>query len=302
MFARTIAVDGFGELNPGSFLEVTKILPLLTAVSADHPSSHVVAPKQKSLPGFMWLDGVLEKGFHADHFTELFNKLLISLGYSEYVTQGGDGPCHVTRLASVKIPSLLKYLVIHGARAAVCRTYRELPAEQSTKPQALGFSLADPPVGLFAWKLVTWADAYPRTDDEGRTRVRTSIRFLLRARARGPSGLFHRKRKRRPDWWRLPGPPIRGQEHNLAPFPNLATFPKTTVPVGLSYFPKDLVQFDSGLMTSWLRAQGKVVFVSAHEVGGHLAYEQPSAFVCDLRKMFDKSGPAAGVVLGCAGY
>ncbi len=43
-------------------------------------------------------------------------------------------------------------------------------AEQSTKPQTLGFSLADSPVGLLAWiyeKLVTWTDAYPWTDDEG---------------------------------------------------------------------------------------------------------------------------------------
>jgi hypothetical protein len=42
--------------------------------------------------------------------------------------------------------------------------------EQSTKPQTLGFSLADSPVGLLAWiyeKLVAWTDSYPWTDDEG---------------------------------------------------------------------------------------------------------------------------------------
>ncbi|KAH9024532.1 Alpha/Beta hydrolase protein [Lactarius hengduanensis] len=109
MFTRTFAVEGFGELDvhyihqkstakgaipllfvhgwPGCFLEVTKVLPLLTAISADHPSFHVVAP---SLPGYAWSEGVLEKGFHAKHYAELFNKLLISLGYTEYVTQGGD--------------------------------------------------------------------------------------------------------------------------------------------------------------------------------------------------------------------
>ena len=41
---------------------------------------------------------------------------------------------------------------------------------QSTKPQTLGFSLADSPVGLLAWiyeKLVAWTDSYPWTDDEG---------------------------------------------------------------------------------------------------------------------------------------
>lgn len=43
---------------------------------------------------------------------------------------------------------------------------------QSTKPQTLGYSLADSPVGLLAWiyeKLVAWADNYPWTDDEGCT-------------------------------------------------------------------------------------------------------------------------------------
>lgn len=44
-------------------------------------------------------------------------------------------------------------------------------AEQSTKPQTLGYSLADSPVGLLAWvyeKLVSWTDDYPWTDDEGK--------------------------------------------------------------------------------------------------------------------------------------
>lgn len=42
--------------------------------------------------------------------------------------------------------------------------------EQSTKPQTLGYGLADSPVGLLAWiyeKLVSWTDDYPWDDDEG---------------------------------------------------------------------------------------------------------------------------------------
>lgn len=41
---------------------------------------------------------------------------------------------------------------------------------QCTKPQTLGYALADSPVGLLAWvyeKLATWTDAYPWTPDEG---------------------------------------------------------------------------------------------------------------------------------------
>lgn len=46
-------------------------------------------------------------------------------------------------------------------------------AEQSTKPQTIGYSLSDSPVGLLAWiyeKLVAWTDRYPWDDDEGETR------------------------------------------------------------------------------------------------------------------------------------
>ncbi|KAH8981707.1 Alpha/Beta hydrolase protein [Lactarius akahatsu] len=330
MFTRTIAVDGFGELSvhyvhqrsaakgaipllfvhgwPGSFLEVTKILPLLTAVSADHPSFHVVAP---SLPGFAWSEGVLEKGFHAEHYAELFNKLMTSLGYSEYVTQGGDwghvltlttaskyGPKHVKASHSnmpicdppsfrEKPITLLKYLISSfTARERQFAAHTEnffkngrgYSAEQATKPQTLGFSLADSPVGLLAWiyeKLVTWTDAYPWTDDEVLTWV--SIYWFSRA---GPAASIR-------------------IYYELALAGQVVRFPKTTVPVGLSYFPKDLVQFPR----VWLRAQANIVFESEREVGGHFAaYEQPEALVGDLQKMFGKSGPAAGVVPGCAGY
>ena len=49
-------------------------------------------------------------------------------------------------------------------------TGRGYAAEQSTKPQTLGYSLADSPVGMLAWiyeKLVSWSDSYPWEDDEG---------------------------------------------------------------------------------------------------------------------------------------
>jgi len=41
---------------------------------------------------------------------------------------------------------------------------------QSTRPQTLGYSLADSPIGMLAWiyeKLVQWSDSYPWTDEEG---------------------------------------------------------------------------------------------------------------------------------------
>ncbi|KAI9435115.1 Alpha/Beta hydrolase protein [Lactarius indigo] len=327
MFTRTIGVDGFGELDvhyvhqkstakgaipllfvhgwPGNFLEVTKILPLLTAVSADYPSFHVVAP---SLPGYAWSEAVLKKGFNAKHYAELFNKLMISLGYTEYVTQGGDwghiltltaaslyGPKHVkashTNFPICEPPTygnpivLLQCLISsftsreREAAAASQNFFKSGMGyfrEQSTKPQTLGFSLADSPVGLLAWiyeKLVTWTDSYPWTDDEVLTWI--SIYWFSRA---GPAASVR-------IYYEI-GDAVIG-------------FPKTTVPVGLSFFPKELACFPKPL----LRSKGNIVFESEHETGGHFAaYERPEALVGDLRKMFGKSGPAAGVVSGRDGY
>ena len=67
--------------GPGSFLEVRKMLPLLTEASPDHPSFHVVAP---SLPNFGFSEAVKERGFHGDHYDEAVNKLMLALGYKEY--------------------------------------------------------------------------------------------------------------------------------------------------------------------------------------------------------------------------
>ena len=106
-FTRDIEIDGFGTLNihyihqrsnvknavplffahgcecclcsldrsesdlcvgPGSFLEVLKILPLLTADSSDHPSFHVVA---FSLPGFGFSEAPKKPGFGGHQYAEV---------------------------------------------------------------------------------------------------------------------------------------------------------------------------------------------------------------------------------------
>ncbi|KAL1950145.1 hypothetical protein VTO73DRAFT_5268 [Trametes versicolor] len=109
MFTRDIEVDGHGSLNihyihqksevknaipllfvhgwPGDFLEVRKMLPLLTAKSEGNPSFHVVA---LSLPGFGFSEAPKKPGFAGAQYAEVFNKLMLALGYDEYVYQGGD--------------------------------------------------------------------------------------------------------------------------------------------------------------------------------------------------------------------
>ena len=58
------------HVGPGHFLEVEKMLPLLTANSPEHPSFHVVAP---SLPGFGFSEAPKKPGFKGPQYAEVRN-------------------------------------------------------------------------------------------------------------------------------------------------------------------------------------------------------------------------------------
>ena len=224
MFTRAVDVDGFGVLDlhyvhqrsarpnaiplllvhgwPGTFLEVEKILPLLT--TPDDPAApafHVVAP---SIPGYGFSEAPHKPGFHHDQNAEICHKLMLALGYEQYVAQGGDlgrrvtqilattyAPMHVkawhTNMPAPQGPprllsdplGYLRYIATPytpSEKAGIARarwfeqTQRGYYTMHATKPQTLAYSLADSPAGLLAWiyeKMVLWSDDYAWTDDEG---------------------------------------------------------------------------------------------------------------------------------------
>ncbi|KAG0703815.1 Alpha/Beta hydrolase protein [Suillus ampliporus] len=319
MFTRDIDVDGFGPLNihyvhkkseavdaipllfchgwPGSFLEVRKILPLLTASSPEHPSFHVVA---LSLPGFGFSEAPHTQGFALNQYAEVAHKLMLALGYNEYVTQGGDWGCIITRrMASVyggrhhkawhtnfpvaespswKSPlSFLSFLLTPLRTVWFHTKGHGYFNEQSTQPQTLGYSLADSPVGLLAWiyeKLVVWTDNYQWSDDEVLTWI--SLYWFSRA---GPAASLRIYFELADDC------------EDLGPNP--------TIPMGASYFPRELIV----LPAAWLRRLNNVIFESHHKSGGHFAaIERPEELVQDVRKMFAKGSPAFAIVPGRSGY
>ncbi|CCM06913.1 uncharacterized protein FIBRA_09225 [Fibroporia radiculosa] len=335
-FTRDIEVDGFGALNvhyihqkstvegavpllfvhgwPGNFLEMTKILPLLTAASPDHPSFHVVA---LSLPGYGFSETPKKKGFALEQYAEVANKLMLALDYPEYVTQGGDWGYFITRVMAsqyghkhvkawhtnspftgppsfftdpIRFFGFLGSLVIPWSvrdKEGIARTMQFEQKgtgyfqEQTTQPQTLGYSLSDTPVGLLAWiyeKLVTWTDRYPWEDDEVLTWI--SIYWFSRA---GPAASI-----------RLYYEATRGRNGYV-----MVGMPWSSVPMGASFFPKEL-----GIVPKlWVRGIGNIVFESDHDSGGHFAaYEKPTELVADLRKMFGKDGPAHAVIPGKNGY
>ncbi|KAJ7493130.1 Alpha/Beta hydrolase protein [Mycena galericulata] len=324
-FTRPIHVDGHGTLAihyvhqrsevpgaipllfvhgwPGIFLETRKIVPMLCAKSDDHPSFHVVV---LSLPGFGFSEGPSTKGFDVAQYAEVGNKLMLALGYNEYVTQGGDWGFLITRtiaeLYGGKHSKAWHTNMIPGkppadgsassqeltakeqaglARVQWLRSKGSgYSAQQSTQPQTLGYALADSPVGLLAWiyeKLVLWTDKYPWTDEEVLTWV--SIFWFSRA---GPTASF-----------RIYFEAGNHDMHNA-----FLTEMELPIPLGVSRFAKDLGVFPK----SWTLNLGEIVFDKEHDGGGHFpAYEKPHELVGDLREMFGKGGPAFGVVPGRSG-
>jgi hypothetical protein len=143
---------------------------------------------------------------------------------------------------------------------------------QSTKPHTLGFALADSPVGLLAWiyeKLRDWTDQYPWTDEEIITWI--SIYYFSMAGADSSVRLYYEITH-----------PATNDHEGLANHPMDYYMQRNSIPLGLSYFPRDVVVVPS----SWGRTLGPVVFEKRHKEGGHFAaYEKPELLVEDVRKL-----------------
>ncbi len=172
---------------PGSFFEMSKIIPLLT-----DPASHgadpadafdVVAP---SMPGYGFSDHPVERGLHVLRVSDLWVRLMTEgLGYDRFGAQGGDWGAGVTAYLGYAYPENL--IGIHLTSMVRPAPYlgtgsQELsPAEQAflkqrerwlqdeggyshiqgTKPQTLSYGLNDSPAGLAAWiveKYRSWSD------------------------------------------------------------------------------------------------------------------------------------------------
>lgn len=158
--------------------------------------------------------------------------------------------------------------------------YRTL---QGTKPQTLGYSLADSPVGLLAWiyeKLHDWTDDYAWTDDEILTWI--SIYWFSRAGPAASVRIYY-------EVAHSTGPTSREGVAEWIPH----------VKLGMAYFPKEL----GVVPKTWGRTLGPVAYESDAGHGGHFAaWEHPEYIAGDLNAMFGKAGPCARIVKGKSGY
>jgi pimeloyl-ACP methyl ester carboxylesterase len=164
---------------PSTFAELLPLVPLLTDPAAhgiDGPAFDLVLP---SLPGYGFSERPPRTGVTYRYVAGLWQRLMRELGYERYAAGGSDFGAGVATYMGLDNPSPLiglhfstpeippytgpgsspltvAELVFREGYASWARTERGYQEIQSTKPQTLGYGLADSPAGLAAWILEKW--------------------------------------------------------------------------------------------------------------------------------------------------
>jgi pimeloyl-ACP methyl ester carboxylesterase len=169
---------------PGSVIELLETVGPLTDPTAHggtpEDAFHLVLP---SLPGYGFSGEPTELGWGPDRNARAWAELMDRLGYTRYVAQGGDLGAAVTDAMGRQAPEGLLGIHLNLLTGAIGLT-DQLPAEseqeraahdavktfttdgfayfleQSTRPQTIGYSVLDSPVGLAAWLLDHDTDSY----------------------------------------------------------------------------------------------------------------------------------------------
>ena len=276
---------------PGSVVEFHKVIDPLVNPEAHggkaEDAFHVVAP---SLPGYGFSGKPTSTGTSAQAIGRLWGKLMASLGYERYVAQGGDWGAIVTQ--SIGQTELENCAGIHVNMPIVAPdpdTMADLtPAEQSalegmgfyeewdsgyskqqsTRPQTLGYSLADSAVGQMAWimeKFYAWMDCevdgvkHPENVLNKDEMLDNVMLYWLNNCAASSARLY---------WESFRSP-------NIEPI---------DMPVACSIFPKEIFRSSR----RWAEKRfSQLVYWNELERGGHFAaFEQPEVFVEEVRAGF----------------
>ena len=248
---------------------------------------HVIIP---SLPGFAFSDKPTERGWNANRTAQAWATLMSRLGYKRYVAQGGDwGAFVTTNMAQQHAPGLVAIhlnfpqvfpnpipgqLTPDQKRAVdIIQRWRTdgfgYFLIQATRPQTIGYSLADSPAGQAAWLYDIYNAATGATGDPEavikRDKILDEITLYWLTDTAASSARFYMEQRA-----------LLGE--NLNPGP-------VDLPVGASVFPKDLPA-----PRSWAKAvYPKLFYWHDLDQGGHFAsLEKPELFVEELRTCFRK--------------
>lgn len=271
---------------PGSVLEFLETIEPLTEPTKHGGTAddafHLVIP---ALPGYGFSAKPTVAGTDVDRIADLWHQLMQILGYPRYHAQGGDWGAIVTTAMAMKAPPGLLGVHVNFAVAspdALAGLGELTPDEQSvgglprymeqeagystqqgTRPQTLGYALADSPVGQLAWIVEKF---YPWTDWEGHPENAVSrdkmidavMIYWLTNSATSSSRLY---------WESL--------------LSALGTFPEVALASAYSQFPRELFTISE----RWLRTRfTDLRYYGTVKRGGHFAaLEQPELFVAEVR-------------------
>lgn len=272
---------------PGSVLE---FLDVIEPLSRDY---HLVVP---SLPGYGFSGKPAVAKWSVEHIAAAWDALMRALGYDRYYAQGGDWGSAVTRAigahhgdhcAGIHInmivgappPDLMSDLTAdEQAYLARFAWYQGkdngYSTQQATRPQTLGYALADSPAGQMAWiveKFHGWTDCGHQPG--GQSIGGHPERALTRAAMLDTVSLY---------WFtNSAASSARLYWHS---FRNFMGDP-VRVPTACSLFPNEIMR----LSRRWAeRSYAHIVYWNALDRGGHFAaWEQPDLFVAELRAAMD---------------
>lgn len=276
---------------PGSIVEFQKVISPLTDPVAHNGNSedafHVVCP---TLPGFGFSGKPTMPGWGVEKIATAWNTLMVRLGYDQYFAQGGDwgaivttmigiqnsGNCngiHLTMPLAKPDPDTMDDLsALEKSILAAIDFYQEYDSgyskQQTTRPQTLGYALADSPIGQAAWiieKFYQWMDCH------GQPESVVSFDELL------DNVMLY---------W-LPNAGVSSARLYWESFiSSVNNNEPVSIPVGCSIFPKEIFKVSE----RWARKRfNNLIYFNLLEKGGHFAaFEQPQIFVNEVRDCFRK--------------
>ncbi|MCG5436805.1 epoxide hydrolase family protein [Micromonospora foliorum] len=292
---------------PGSVAELLGVIGPLTDPTAHGGTPEDASPEDAfhlvlpSLPGYGFSGEPTEPGWNSARMAQAWAKIMDRLGYSRYVAQGGDVGAAVTDAMGRQAPEGLLGIHVNLLAGAV-GIKDKLPAsseqeraaldalnlfsmdgfgyflEQSTRPQTIGYSLLDSPVGLAAWMLDHDTDSYYKIsraflDGEpagGLTRdsILDNITLYWLTGTGASSARWY---------WEQGRFQAAAQAAGQAP-------PPVTVPVGFTTFPGEIW----AAPRSWAEAvYPGIAYFNEVDRGGHFAaWEEPELFSAEVRAAF----------------
>lgn len=274
---------------PGSVLEFRHVIGPLTDPVAHggeaRDAFHLILP---TLPGFGFSDKPTRTGWNVERIADAWIELMGRLGYARWAAQGGDWGAAVTAAIGHKAPpglvgihlNMVMFEPTEEERANATPHEQQMLDRgalyddwfsgysklQSTRPQQVGFGLADSPVGLAAWLYNFIQDAAQHDGDVEDALaldelIDNVMMYWLPNCGASAARLY----------W----------ETNVA---QQAAPPLQPARTGISVFPYEL----GGISRRWAEARfADIVHFNELDRGGHFAaWEVPDLFVDEVRKTF----------------